>query len=185
MSKVKKLKVHLFGDPVLREKAKPITVFHKKLHATIDSMLETLYSFDNAAAFAGNQFGVLKRIVVIDYLDEFLEMVNPEIIEKTGEILYREEGCMSFPEYFGKVPRYERVKVKYTDRFGKEEIIERSGSMARCLQHEIDHLDGVLFVDRMEDEFLRHANDKKVVSRDEVINKANGNLIDIQVIEEE
>ena len=147
---MKKEKILEFGDPVLREKSKPVTVFHKKLHMLIDNMKFTLLNQDDGAALAANQVGILKRITVINYMDEYIEMINPEILSSSGEIT-DSEGCLSLPGYFGNVKRAENVKVKYQDRFGKETIIERSGPMARCIQHEIDHLDGILFIDRMKD----------------------------------
>ena len=154
---MKKLKIYTLGEQVLREKAKPVTVFHKKLQKTIDNIKFTLDERKDGAALAANQVGLLKRIVVIDYLGEYLELVNPEILESDGRSV-DEEGCLSFPGYFGNVPRYENVKVKFQDRDGVGKTIERSGKMARCLQHEIDHLDGVLFIDRMEEEFVSDAS---------------------------
>lgn len=160
--KNRNLKIVLFGDPVLREEAKPVTVYHSKLHALIDSMADALDKRDDGAALAANQVGVLKRISVIDYEGEYIEMINPVILESSGENI-AEEGCLSYPGYFGKVPRAENVKVKYCDREGKEIIIERSGKMARCLQHEIDHLNGILFIDRMKEKTLIYAEDEKVI----------------------
>jgi peptide deformylase len=116
-------------------------------------MVDTLYSKDDGAALAANQVGILKRIIVIDYEDEYLELVNPEIIEANGEQTDN-EGCLSYPGYFGQVKRYDFVKVTYQDRYGKKHVIEKKGNMARCLQHEIDHLDGILFIDRLTEDFL-------------------------------
>lgn len=160
---VNKLKIVTFGDPVLRQKAKPVTVFHSKLNILIDSMSKTLYLRDDGAALAAPQVGVLKRIVVMDYEDEYLELVNPEILESSGEQTGF-EGCLSFPGWFGSVKRAETIKVKYQDRTGKEHLIERSGNLARCLQHEIDHLDGVLFIDRVSEEFLEHSETEEKIS---------------------
>lgn len=169
------MKIIQFGNSVLREKAKPVTVFHKKLHALIDSMVATLYSHDDGAALAANQIGILKRIVVIDYEDEYLELVNPEIIKSGGEQT-DQEGCLSFTGYFGLVKRANYVKVKYQDRNGKELIIEKEGNLARCLQHEIDHLDGILFIDRMTGDFLTHSETKEKISLQSAINIAQNNL---------
>lgn len=145
---MKRAMIVQFGDPVLRNIASPVTVFHKKLHALIDTMKFTLQSNDDGAALAAPQIGVSKRVVVISYIGEYIELVNPKIIESTGSVI-DEEGCLSFTGFSGLVPRAESVKVQFQDRYGKEEVISRSGSMARCLQHEIDHLDGILYVDRM------------------------------------
>lgn len=171
----KKLKILKFGDPVLRQAAKPVTVFHSKLQLLVDSMKVTLHSRDDGAALAAPQLGILKRIVVIDYQDEYLELINPEILLSKGKKVDF-EGCLSLPGYFGKVPRAEYVKLKYFDRFGKENIIERKGPMARCIQHELDHLDGILFVDRMEEDHLQHNDNETKISLQSVIDLANGNL---------
>ncbi len=163
----KKFKIVTFGNPVLRQKAKPVTVFHKKLHSLIDSIAETLAAEENSAALAANQVDILKRIVVIDYLNEYIELINPEILESSGSQTDY-EGCLSFPSYVGKVTRANFVKVKYVDRFGKENIIEREGKLARCLQHEIDHLDGILYVDHVKEEYLFHSETDDKISLNEV-----------------
>ncbi len=168
------MKIILFGDPALRQTAKPVTVFHKKLGTLIDSMVETLYSRDDGAALAANQVGILKRIVVIDYEDEYFELVNPEIVEASGEQTDN-EGCLSYPGYFGQVKRYDFVKVKYQDRTGKINIIERSGNLAKCLQHEIDHLDGILFIDRVVEDFLTHSESKNKIDLSSVISLSKDN----------
>lgn len=161
---MKKLKIILFGDPVLREKAREVTVFHKKLHAVIDSIKITLSDSSDGAALAANQVSILKRITVINYLDEYHEMINPEIVSFSGEQTGI-EGCLSFPGYSGRVKRHETVKVRFQDRNGDEKIIERSGKMARCIQHEIDHLNGIIFIDRMDDEFLYNDETGKRLSK--------------------
>ena len=166
---MKKLNIVLFGDPVLREIAKPVNVFHKKLDNLIDSMNYTLSLREDGAAIAANQIGVLKRITVINYEDEYFEMVNPEIIEREGGLVDNYEGCLSYPGYIGLVPRYEKIKVKYLDRKGDQHIIERTGNMARCIQHEIDHLDGILFIDRMKETTLTHSETKATIELAKVI----------------
>jgi len=163
---MKKAKITRFGDPVLREESQHVNVFHKKLHALIDTMSYTLSKEYNGAALAANQISVTKRITIINYLDEYHEMINPEIISFSGEQIDY-EGCLSFPGYSGKVKRAENITVKFQDRNGKEIIIERSGRMARCIQHEIDHLNGILFIDRMDDDFLIHdENQTRIPVRD-------------------
>ena len=166
--KLNKLKIIQFGDPVLREVAKPVTVYHKKLHQLIDAMQYALDSIDNGAAIAANQVGILKRIIVIDYQDEYFEMINPEILESEGEA-FENEGCLSYPGYVGLVPRADKVKVKYNNRFGEENIIERTGKMARCLQHEIDHLNGILYIDRMKEILLTNSKTKETIEIDKVL----------------
>lgn len=166
--KTDKMKIVLFGDPVLRESAKEVTVFHKKIYNLIDSMKTTLDFRDDGAALAANQVGVLKKITVIDYENEYFEMINPEIIDCRGEIIDY-EGCLSYPGYFGLVPRYEQITVKYSDRNGKQNLIERKGKMARCIQHEMDHLDGILFIDRVTENVLIHSDNKTTISLEQVL----------------
>lgn len=168
-----KFKVVQFGNKTLREKAKPVTVFHKKLHLLIDSMYTTLKSVEDGAALAAPQVDVSKRITVIDYQGEYLELVNPEIIETKGERTVF-EGCLSYVGYSGKVTRYDYVKVKYQNRFGEENIIERTGEMAKCLQHEIDHLNGILYVDRMTETYVYNNKTNTKLNRQSVINIADG-----------
>jgi peptide deformylase len=166
--KVDKMNIVLFGDPVLRQTTKPITVFHKKLHQLIDSMKYTLDHRDDGAAVAANQVGVLKSITVIDYESEYFELINPVILSGSGEIVDY-EGCLSLPGYFGLVPRYEEIKVKYQDRNGNEFVIERTGKMARCMQHEIDHLNGILFVDKVTEKYLVHSETEEKLEVEKVL----------------
>lgn len=172
--KINKLKIVLFGDPVLRETAKPVTVFHKKFINLVEQIKFTLDCHDDGAALAANQVGALKRLTVIDYENEYLELINPEIVEAAG-LVNGYEGCLSFPGYTGLVPRSEMVVVKYLDRNGEEKIIERTGRMARCLQHEIDHLNGILFIDRMEEPFLKGPDPDTTLELEKVIELSNGN----------
>ena len=172
---MKKLRIVTFGDPVLRQTAKPITVFHSKLHSVIGSIASTLESRADGAALAAPQVSLLKRITVVDYQGEYIEFVNPEILAGEGEQTDF-EGCLSFPGYFGEVPRYMDIRVKYQNRNGEELIIERSGKMARCIQHEIDHLNGILFVDRMKEEFVFHSDTNEKISLQSVVELSNGNM---------
>jgi peptide deformylase len=171
---MKKLKIVSFGDPVLRQSAKPVSVFHHKLHSAIGSIAKTLEGRDDGAALAATQVSILKRITVIDYEGEYLELINPEILSASGEQTDY-EGCLSFSGYYGRVTRAMDIQVKYHNRNGDELIINRSGKMARCIQHEIDHLDGILFVDRMIDDFLLHSDTNEKLSKESVIALANGN----------
>jgi len=145
---MKKMKVLQFGAAALRQKAGPVTVFNKKLHQIIDAMHATLKASGNGAALAANQVGLLKRIVVIDVGEVYYELVNPEITSSEGS-QYGPEGCLSLVGYEGNVSRSRRVTVRFQDRYGEWHEIEEEGFMARCLQHEIDHLEGVLYIDRM------------------------------------
>lgn len=170
------MKILLFGDPILRQKAKPVIVFHHKLHSMIDNMADTLDARDDGAAIAANQVGVLKRIIVINYENEYLELINPEIISFSGK-QSKYEGCLSYPGYVGLVSRYENIKVRYYNRNGIENFIERNGNLSICIQHEIDHLDGILFIDRVEEKHLIHSETKEKINLDDVVEIANrGNL---------
>jgi len=151
MSKQEKI-IH-FGNSCLRTQCSPVNVFHKGLHNKIDIILNTLRNHGDGAALAAPQISLLKRIIVIDYLGEYYELVNPEIIEKSGE-QSDFEGCLSLPGFMGKVNRYKKIKVKYQNRSGESHTIETIDQMARCFQHEIDHLDGILYIDRMVDEYV-------------------------------
>ncbi len=153
MKSIKPEKIILFGNPVLRQGSLPVVRFGKRLHDLLDTMHATLAADDDGAALAAPQISVLNRVVVISVEEDFLELVNPEILEARGEIV-GPEGCLSLPGYTGNVRRAEEVTVKFFNRFGKEIIATRSGFMARGIQHEIDHLDGILFIDRMEVDFV-------------------------------
>ncbi len=137
-------------DPVLREKAKPVTKFNKNLHKLLDDMAETMYDAQGVG-LAAPQIGILKRVIVIDTGDEngLIEMVNPQIIERDGE-QFGPEGCLSIPGINGDVRRALHVKVRGQDRNGNEFEIEGTELLARAFQHEVDHLNGVLFTDLAE-----------------------------------
>lgn len=156
-----KYKILKYGAGELRKKARPVTSFNKKLHDNLDKIYRLLLTRNDGAALAAPQVGILERIVVIDYEDEFFELINPEIIDFEGSQTDF-EGCLSFPGLFGKVERPAWVKIKYQDRNGDEHVIERFGNMARCILHENDHLDGILFIDRMKDDYLVGDDDKKI-----------------------
>ena len=126
-----------------------------KIRHLLDDMLETMYE-DKGVGLAAPQIGVSKRIIVVD--DKTTEegkgenpmyMVNPEIIEKSDEMILFNEGCLSVPGQCAEVERYQRIKVKYLDYNGKEQVIEAEDYLAVILQHEIDHLDGILYIDRI------------------------------------
>lgn len=148
MGKVKTEPIVQFGDSNLRVNCSIVTVFHKGLHDKIDLMSNTLRKHGGGAALAAPQIALLKRIVVINYLNEYYELINPVITEKSGEIIDT-EGCLSLPDYWGNVKRYKNLTVEYQDRFGVKHVTDVEDKMARCFQHEIDHLDGILFIDRM------------------------------------
>jgi len=140
--------IQKLGNPVLRKKCKPVPEITPGIITLLDDMGDTLTSSQNGAALAASQIGILKRIVIINNDDGNIELLNPEIVETAGEQI-GPEGCLSIPGVWGKVKRAEYVKAKATDRAGKTFFIEGKGFMARCLQHEIDHLDGILYIDHV------------------------------------
>jgi peptide deformylase len=134
-------------DPVLREKAKPVTKFNANLHKLLGDMAETMYEAPGVG-LAALQIGILKRVIVMDVGDEhgLIEMVNPEVVSFSGEQV-GPEGCLSIPGLQGDVKRPLQVTAKGQDRNGEEIVIEGTELLARCIMHEIDHLNGVLFTD--------------------------------------
>lgn len=134
-------------DDFLHKKSKAVDKFDEKLSVLIDDMIETLHSKENAVGLAAVQIGILKNVIVIDVGQGVLEIVNPSIVETKGEQL-EYEGCLSYPGEYKKVKRPAYVKVKAYDRKGKEYFIEGEGLLARALCHEIDHLNGIVFLDR-------------------------------------
>ncbi|WP_127579045.1 peptide deformylase [Paenibacillus koleovorans] len=144
-----------FGEPILRKPAKPVEEMTPKLIRLLDDMGETLYATDGRAGLAAPQVGFLRRIVVLDCGDGLIELINPEIVEARG-VQTGLEACLSFPGYCGNVRRAQWVKVVSVDRSGQPFTVEGEGFLARCLQHEIDHLNGVLFVDHVQEQWLYH-----------------------------
>lgn len=139
------------GDPLLVKKCRPVTEFNARLHILLDDMKETL-AHANGVGLAAPQVGVLRRAVIVletnvaENEDEYMiELVNPEIVEASGEQTGA-EGCLSIPERFGIVTRPDHVKVRAQDRYGNFFEVEGDGLTARAFCHEIDHLDGTLFV---------------------------------------
>lgn len=140
-------KIRKYGDEVLRKKSKKVEVFDKRLHTLIEDMLETMAEAEGVG-LAAPQIGILKRVVVIDVGEGPIELINPKIIESEGEIT-QPEACLSIPGVLGEVPRPKRVKVRAQDRWGNFFEIEGEDLLARAFCHEIDHLDGILFVDKV------------------------------------
>lgn len=143
----------ILPDPLLRQVSKPVERVDDSLRRLADDMLETMYDAPGIG-LAAIQIGLPMRLLVIDLAKEDDEpaphvFVNPEILESSDERSVYEEGCLSIPEYYAEVERPASVRVKYVDRDGKEQEIKAEGLMATCLQHEIDHLNGVLFIDHI------------------------------------
>lgn len=134
------------GDPILEKKARPVEKFDDKLAQLIDDMKETV-ARANGAGLAAQQVGILRRVAVVDIGNGTTELVNPEIIEEEGE--QREiEGCLSFPDEWAVTKRPMRVVVKAQDRNGNYFTVKGEGLMAKALCHEIDHLEGILFLSK-------------------------------------
>ena len=135
------------GDEILRKKSREITVVDDKIRTLLDDLVDTMYENDGVG-LAAPQVGILKRAVVIDVEDgNVYKMVNPKIIKKSGEQV-GQEGCLSVPEKKGIVRRPMNVTVEYLDENGKQVTLEAEELLARAICHEVDHLDGILFVDR-------------------------------------
>lgn len=135
-------------DPILREKCNQVTKFNENLFKLLDDMAETMYDAPGVG-LAAPQVGVLKRVFVVDCGDGLIELINPEIIEKKGE-QFGPEGCLSIPGLVGDVRRAHWVKVKAQNRYGEEFVVEGEELLARAFQHELDHLNGVMFIDLAE-----------------------------------
>ena len=136
------------GDPVLRKKSRPVTAFDARLEQLMDDMLETMYQAPGVG-LAAPQVGILKRVVVLDCGDGPLKMVNPVILEMQGSQEWV-EGCLSVPGKQGKTHRPAYVRVAYQDARGQACEVTGEGLLAVCLCHEIDHLDGKLYIDIVE-----------------------------------
>ncbi len=135
------------GDPILRKTSRVVTKFDDRLFTLLDDMKETMNKADGVG-LAAVQVGVLKRVVVLDCGERYLELINPEITYREGE-QREQEGCLSLPEKYGATLRPMKVKVKAQNRDGKWCVYSGEGLEARCFCHEIDHLDGILFTDRL------------------------------------
>lgn len=137
-------------DAVLRKKSRNVEKIDERIFQLLDDMAETMVKADGVG-LAAPQVGVLKRVVIIDVGEGVIEMINPQIMEYDGEQL-GDEGCLSVPGKFGKVRRPNRVKVSFINRHGNKVEMEDKGLFARAVFHEVDHLDGVLFIDKVEGE---------------------------------
>ncbi len=139
--------VRKLGDEILRKKSRPVEEIDSKILTLLDDMADTMYH-TNGVGLAAPQVGILKRIAVIDVGDGIIEMINPEIIETSGEDTDK-EGCLSVPGKYGLVSRPYKVTVRATDRDGNLYEMTGEGLLARAFCHEIEHLDGYLFVDKV------------------------------------
>lgn len=163
-----------YPNPILKTRSTEVEVFDENLHILLDNMYETMLSREGVG-LAGIQVNVPQRILIINipredkvqYKEDLLEIINPIIIKKEGEIFFT-EGCLSVPNFYEDVLRYDEVEITYQDRFGNPHTLCAQGYLAVAIQHEIDHLNGVLFVDRLsmmkrkkfEKEFKREQRNK-------------------------
>lgn len=156
-----RLEVLTIPHPTLREKAKPVEKVDARIQKIIDDMTQTMYE-DDGIGLAANQVGLLERIIIVDVSDsrdgsEALQMVNPEIVWESEDTYTYREGCLSVrpcatastADLYANVTRPASVRVKYLDRAGEEQEVEASELFSQCIQHEMDHLDGILFIDHL------------------------------------
>ena len=148
-----KKKILILPDPILRKVSEPISSVSTEIKKLMDDMLETMYAAPGIG-LAAVQIGILKRVIVIDLSKENekknpLFIINPEISYKSKELVSYEEGCLSIPNQFAEVKRPSSCKVNFLDYNGKKKEMNAEGLLATCIQHEIDHLNGVLFIDHL------------------------------------
>ncbi len=138
----------LNGDPALRMKCRPVDEIDDKIRRLLADMAETMYHTGNGGGLAANQVGVLRRCVVVDMGKGLLKLINPRIVKTSGaqQVV---EGCLSFPGVWGELMRPRKVVVEAQNENGETVTVTGEGDLAKCLCHELDHLDGVLFVDKV------------------------------------
>ena len=161
-------------DPILREKSISLEKVDDQLRKLMDDMLETMYAAPGIG-LAAVQIGILKRLIVIDVSrdeqkKEPLFFVNPKISYQSKKTSIYEEGCLSLPGYFAEIERPSECHVEYVDYYGKEQKLKTNGLLATCIQHEIDHLEGVLFIDYLS-KLKKNMIIKKLIKHKKEINK--------------
>lgn len=166
-------KIVFAPNPVLREICNPVQKIDARIQALLDDMLETMYA-SKGIGLAANQIAERDRVLVMDVSEDQQNnpqptfMINPEIVWKSEEGRFHREGCLSLPELYAEVERPLAVRVRYLDREGKNREIETDGLLATCVQHEIDHLNGVLFVDylsRLKRDMMMKKLEKNLANR--------------------
>lgn len=135
------------GDPLLRKISKPVEVFDSKLHVLLDDMVETLH-YAEGLGLAAPQVGILKRVCIVEYDDVLYELVNPVLLHSEGKCVDN-EGCLSVIGFRGLVERPRKIDIEYFDRNGNKKTLHAEDYFARVFLHEMDHLDGILFPDKM------------------------------------
>ena len=149
------LEVITYPNPLLRQISKPIENFDESLHQLLDAMYETMLNKNGVGISAIHVAKPIRALLIClpdeegnQHKENLLEIINPEIIEKNGEILFN-EGCLSVPEFYEEVKRYSSLKIHYQNRYGENLQLEANDYLAVALQHEIDHLNGILFIDKL------------------------------------
>ncbi|MEM0951557.1 MAG: peptide deformylase [Cyanobacteria bacterium P01_H01_bin.74] len=174
------LEILHYGDPLLRQKAEKVTKVSAKIQRLVADLFDTMYA-NNGVGLAANQVGILKRVFVLDCSTDRellppMAFINPVIVKKELAIVSR-EGCLSFPDVYTEVKRYKSITVKYLDEKGKSKVMTVDGGslLCRAIQHELDHLDGVLFVDHVIDRFttdqLLIENNLPVIQPEKILNE--------------
>jgi peptide deformylase len=169
-----KKKILTIPDPILREVSKPVKKVDKEIKSLMDDMLETMYDAPGIG-LAAVQIGILKRVIVIDLSKDNekkkpIFIVNPEIIFKSDDLVSYEEGCLSIPNQFAEIERPNTCKIKYLDYEGKPNELKADGLLATCIQHEIDHINGILFIDYLS-KLKKDLIIKKVKKQNKEINR--------------
>ena len=140
--------IRTFDDPVLRKKCRKIEAVDSRIRQILSDMADTMYKTPNGGGLAANQVGILKCLVVMDMGSGLYQLVNPEIIDQSGEQLVT-EGCLSFPGVWGELRRPQKVTVRALNENGEEITFEAEDALAKCVCHELDHLDGIVFTDKV------------------------------------
>jgi peptide deformylase len=170
-----RIPIRIIPDPVLRQKAQPVSSVDKRVASFMDDMLESMY-LGHGIGLAANQVGALERVITVDISEErngtkALLMANPEITWRDPEETFTyNEGCLSIPEQYADVTRPKRIRLTYLDQTGKKRELEAEDLLSQCIQHEIDHLNGVLFIDhisRLKRSMIERKVEKAQKQRDE------------------
>ena len=169
-----KRKILIEPDSILRKKSATLEKIDDSLRELLDDMLETMYSAPGIG-LAGVQIGILKRLIVIDISKDEekkspLFLINPVIISKSNNTSVYEEGCLSLPGYYAEIERPAECQIEYVDYNGKKKDMKASGLLATCIQHEIDHLNGILFIDYLS-KLKRDMIIKKLIKNKKELNK--------------
>lgn len=158
MEDLKTITLYTEPDPILRQPTTRVEEITTELLQTFDAMAKLMHNFDGIG-LAGPQIGLLKKIIIIDAetiareenlplpSNKYIKIINPEIISISKELCKKEEGCLSVPTIYYEIERPKQISISYTDENGKSKTLEADGLLARCIEHELDHLDGKLFID--------------------------------------